>query len=126
MGKRWGRVVGYHASEVRFTMTFLENQDVEVMDWPAKIPDMNPTPTEHIWDQMAIHIRDMNNPPTTQQQLPDAVMAAWDALRPKRLRSLLKSMPRRVCAVQYARGGHTRYQVITKVANDLFNHLTKN
>ena len=44
----------------RATMTFLENQDVEVMDWPARSPDMNPI--EHIWDQMAVHIRDMDNP----------------------------------------------------------------
>ena len=44
-------------------MTFLQHQDVEVMDWPAKIPDMDAI--EHIWDQMAIHIRDMDNPPTT-------------------------------------------------------------
>ena len=83
-------------------MTFLENQDVGVMDWPAKSPDMNPI--EHIWDQMATHICDMDNPPTTQQQ-----MAAWDVLEPERLRSLMRSMPRRGCAVQDARGGQTRY-----------------
>ena len=31
---------------------------------------------DRIWDQMAIHIHDMHNPPTTQQQLRGAVMAA--------------------------------------------------
>ena len=44
------------------------------MDWPAKSPDMKAI--EHIWDQMAIHMRDMDNHPTTQQQLRDAVKAA--------------------------------------------------
>ena len=33
----------------------------------SQSPDMNSI--EHIWDQMAIHIRDMDNPPTTQQQV---------------------------------------------------------
>ena len=28
--------------KARATMTFLENQNVEVMDWPAKGPDMKP------------------------------------------------------------------------------------
>ena len=110
--------------KARATMMFLENQDIEAMHWPAKGPAMNPI--EHIWDQVNIHIYDMDSPPTTQQQLRDALMAAWDALRPDRLRSLVRSMPRRVHAVQDARGGHTRYQFITSVAKDLSNHLTKN
>ena len=87
-------------------MPFLINQDVELMDWSAKSADMNPV--LHIWDQITTHIRDMENPPTTQQ-LHDAVMAAWDALKPEILRSLARSMPQRVCAVQDARRGHTQY-----------------
>ena len=79
-------LVQYNASPHKAwaTMTFLENQDVEVMDRLAKCPDMKLI--EHIWDQMAIHIRDMANHSTTQQRLSDAVMAVWDALRPERLR----------------------------------------
>ena len=72
------------------------------MDWPAKSPDMNPI--EHIWDLMAIHICDMDNPRTTQQQ-----MTAWNTLRTKKRRSLARSMSRRLCAAQDARGGHTWY-----------------
>ena len=46
---------------------FFENQDVEVMGWQTKSPAMKPI--EHIRDQMAIHIRDMDNLTTTPQQL---------------------------------------------------------
>ena len=88
------------------TMTFLENRDVKVTNWLAKCPDMKVI--EHIWDQMAIHIRDMANPPTTQERLNDAVMAVWDALRPKILRSLVTSTPRRGRTVQDGRGVHTK------------------
>ena len=66
-------------------MTFLEYRDVEVMDCQAKGPDMNPI--EHIWDQMAIKIRDMDKSPTAQ--LCAAVTAAWDAVRPGTLGCVL-------------------------------------
>ena len=88
-------------------MTFLENHYLGFMDCPAKSPDMNPI--GHIWGQMAIHIRDKDNPPTTQQKLRDVVKAAWDVIRPERLGSLVMSMPRRVRVVQGARGGHAQY-----------------
>ena len=42
-------------NKARATVTFLEYQDVDGMDWPAKSPDMNLI--ENIWDQMSIHIR---------------------------------------------------------------------
>ena len=42
------------------TAAFLDQHDVEVMDWPARSLDMKSI--EHVWDQMAIWIRDMDNP----------------------------------------------------------------
>lgn len=91
----------------RDTVRFLEQQDVEVMDWPARSPDMNPI--EHVWDQMGIWIRDMAFPPSTVAELQQAVRQAWDAVGPQRVRRLVESMPRRVRAVLAARGGNTRY-----------------
>ena len=91
----------------RDTVRFLEQQDVEVMDWPARSPDMNPI--EHVWDQMGIWIRDMAFPPSTVAELQQVVRQAWDAVGPQRVRRLVESMPRRVRAVLAARGGNTRY-----------------
>ena len=47
----------------RDTVAFLDQQDVEVMDWPARSLDMNPI--EHVWDQMSVWIWDMDGPPST-------------------------------------------------------------
>ena len=44
----------------RDAAAFLDQQDVEVMDWVARSPDMNPV--EHVWDQMSVWIRDMDDP----------------------------------------------------------------
>ena len=100
----WFKIMLFHTRHG--PVWIFENQNVEVMDWPAKSPDMNPI--GHIWGQIAIHIRDMDNPLTIQQQLRDAVMASWDTLRLERLGSLVRSMPRRVRAVQDTCGRHTR------------------
>ena len=89
------------------TAAFLDQQDVDVMDWPARSPNINPI--EHVWDQMSVWIRDMDDPPSTVAELNNAVRQAWAAVRPRRVRTLVESMPRRVMALMAVRGGHTRY-----------------
>ena len=89
------------------TTAFLDQQDVEVIDWPARSPDMNPI--EHVWDQTSVWIRDMDDPLSTVAELNNAVRQAWAAVRPGRVRTLVESMPRRVRALVAARGRHTCY-----------------
>ena len=44
----------------RDTEAFLDQRYVEVMDWPARSPDMDPI--EYVWDQMPVWIGDMHDP----------------------------------------------------------------
>ena len=77
----------------RDTATFWDQQDVEVMDGQVQSPDMSPI--EHVWDQMSIWIRDMDDRPSTVAELNNAVHQAQAAVWPGRVRTLVKSMPRR-------------------------------
>ena len=91
----------------RRTADFLHTQEVEVMAWPPRSPDMNPI--EHVWDQMGVFIREMENPPTNLAELRHAVQAAWDSVTQDSIADLIDGMPRRVAALAAARGGYTRY-----------------
>ena len=59
----------------RDTVAFLDQQDVKVMYWPARSPAMNPI--EHVWDQMSVWIRDIDNPPSTIAKPNNAVHQVW-------------------------------------------------
>ena len=91
----------------RNTCNFLAGEEVEVMAWPTQSPDLNPI--EHIWDQMGLLIRNMDNPPTTVARLQGALLQAWGAVTPERVKVLVWSMPLRLRAVLAASGGDTRY-----------------
>ena len=51
----------------RVCIYYLNRETIEVMDWPACSPDLNPT--EHIWDILYRHILQHDHPPTTIQEL---------------------------------------------------------
>ena len=85
----------------RDTAAFLDQQDVEVMHWPARSPYMNQT--EHVWDQISAWIRD------TVAELNNVFHQAWAAVQAGRVQTLIESIPRRVRALLAARGGHTSY-----------------
>ena len=91
----------------RRTRDFLAEEEVEVMQWPPKSPDMNTI--EHVWDQMGVILRDMDNPPSNLAELRQALVHAWNQIPVWRVTRLVSSMPRRVRALRAAHGGYTRY-----------------
>ena len=60
------------------TLTFLEHPDVEVIDWHAWSPGMNPL--GYMWDQLSVWIRDMDQPPSSAAELQQDVGQARNAM----------------------------------------------
>lgn len=94
-----------HAS--RSTKGFLRRNSVEVLDWPACSPDMNPM--ENIWGHLVRKIYEHNQTYSSLQGLRSAILRAWDELPLQTLRNHAASMPARLVDVAMNRGGPIEY-----------------
>ena len=91
----------------RVTMDFLAQNNVTVLPWASRSPDVNPI--EHLWDYLDRRVQRRQQQPQTLQQLRDAPQDEWRRIPQRQIRRLIRSMPRRCQAVIDARGGNTRY-----------------
>ena len=105
----------------RASMQFLNDESIDVMDWPARSPDLNPI--EHVWDTIQRRLRRRPRQPRTVQELADALVQEWQGLTQPFIRRLIRSMPQRCRACINARGGHTRYWVTSHTRRVKFNCL---
>jgi transposase len=91
----------------RVTMEYLEQNNINVLPWSSKSPDLNPI--EHLWDQLDKRVRQRQPPPPTLNQLRQMLQQEWRTIPRNNVKNLIESMPKRCRAVLAARGGHTRY-----------------
>ena len=91
----------------RVTRAFLNANNVNVLPWPAKSPDMNPI--EHLWDTLERRVRKRRHQPRNVRELQNALMDEWNNITRQEIRKLTTSMRRRCTALVNANGGHTRY-----------------
>ena len=86
---------------------FLANEGVEVMEWPACSPDLNPI--EHVWSQLKQKVYPQMNAASTIDDLRCLVQQEWDNLPQAYLRKLVYSIRRRCQQCHSNRGGYTEY-----------------
>lgn len=91
----------------RCVREFLEEVNIQTMDWPAISPDMNPI--EHLWDQLKRRVRARKPAPQTVAELKIALEEEWEAIPQANVQNLIRSMRNRLEAVIRARGGNTKY-----------------
>jgi transposase len=86
---------------------WIEEHDIEVLDWPAQSPDLNPI--EHLWDHLKMKLSDYDEVPTSMHELWRRVEAEWEKIAKDECVKLIESMPRRIGSVLKANGGYTKY-----------------
>lgn len=91
----------------RLTQTLLQQNNVDILRWPARSPDLSPI--EHLWDELGRRIRRNNHQIINIAQLTAALQREWDAIPLGTIQTLIRSMRRRCVACIDSEGGHNRY-----------------
>jgi len=91
----------------RVVTAFFNQNNVVVLPWPSRSPDLNPI--EHLWDELDRRVRRRLPEPQTLQQLVRALQEEWTAIPQEVIQTLIRSMGSRCQTVINSNGGHTRY-----------------
>src|SRR5689334_4699777 len=94
-----------HKHKPVLVRTWLFNNGISMLDFPAYSPDLNPI--ENLWNNMARRVE--ARPASTIEQLQDVIAQEWEATPLSFLRKLARSMPKRCQAVIDAKGDHIKY-----------------
>jgi transposase len=86
---------------------YLGRQRYEVLDWPAKSPDLSPI--ENLWADLKRRLQVRQEEIKDQKSLWEVVQDIWENTPAKTCLDLVDSMPRRLQAVIKAKGGPTKY-----------------
>ena len=90
----------------RHTLNFLQANNVNVLDWPARSPDISPI--EHLWDHLGRKVREKNDV-NGVRDLERVLHEEWNRIPMYVVRRLILSMRMRCVAVIDSNGGHTKY-----------------
>ena len=58
--------------------TWFHTKGIEVMQWPAQSPDLNPI--EHLWNHMKRKLEEYENPPNSVKELWEQFEVEWDKI----------------------------------------------
>lgn len=88
---------------------YLRQNGLIVLDFPPKIPDLNPI--ENVWSQLQhiINTKLRTTTISTKSHLIELIRASWKDISPANINNCILSMPRRIHEVIKAQGKQTRY-----------------
>lgn len=91
----------------RHTMRWLNDRNIEILNWPARSPDLNPI--ENLWGILSRGVYANGKQYHTVQELKMGIREAWATIPASTLEKLVLSMPNRIFEVINKNGGYTKY-----------------
>lgn len=91
----------------RIVQNFLQENNIAVLPWPSKSPDLNPI--ENIWGKMVKSMYKHDFRPRNRDELRYRINQAWDEVTGELCRNLVLSMPQRLQEVINRNGSMTKY-----------------
>lgn len=89
------------------TKRFFSDRNINVMEWPAISPDVNPI--ENIWAILSQRVYANGRQFETVKDLRTCIEHEWKNIPLTTFRSLIESMPRRINAIIISKGGTINY-----------------
>ena len=91
----------------RATMTFMDENNIELLDWPPQSPDLNPI--ENLWAIIKAKRKKKFGMPTSRNDLIEQIFSIWDNMDPKIVENLANSANSRILACLKEKGKVTKY-----------------
>ncbi len=98
---------GVPAHTALFTKEYFMEEDMLVMDWPPKSPDMNII--ENVWSILARRVYQGGRVFDDVDDLKECLLYERERLSITEIRNLIESVPRRVVDLIVKRAGETNY-----------------
>lgn len=89
----------------KLTKTYLVEQKIELLPWPARSPDLNPIEQVWIWMDHRLDHHKYSN----LAELEAAIQTEWNQIPSEFCTNLIESMPRRISLCIKAKGAHIKY-----------------
>ena len=91
--------------KAKVVMSYLSEQDFEIMDWPPQSPDLNQI--ENLWKTLGVKVIERN--PTNTEDLWVKLQEEWSKISIEDCQELIRSCSRRCPAVIESKGSFTKY-----------------
>ncbi|CAF0915392.1 unnamed protein product [Brachionus calyciflorus] len=96
---------GASAHTAHLVSDWFKEQNIEVLPWCARSPDLNPI--ENLWSYMDAKM--VNTKVTSIEHLKEVLHKEWLKIPTEYVKKLIESMPKRVLVCYKAKGGHFKY-----------------
>jgi len=91
----------------RHTIQWFKSNNIEVMDWPARSPDLNPM--ENLWGILSRAVYKNGKQFSSINELKSEILLEWLNIPKKTLQNLVSSMEQRIFELILKAGGATKY-----------------